>query len=91
MTNTIALVTGGSRGLGRNTAIALARQGTDVVLTYHSNKEQADSAVAEIQELGRKAVALQLDTGDTAAFDSFVGQLKRHLKQPGTRTSSINW
>ncbi|WP_250623210.1 SDR family NAD(P)-dependent oxidoreductase [Pinirhizobacter soli] len=80
MTNTIALVTGGSRGLGRNTAIALARLGTDVVLTYHSNKEQADSAVAEIQKLGRKAVALQLDTGDMSAFDSFVGEFKKVLK-----------
>ena len=80
MTNTIALVTGGSRGLGRNTAIALARLGTDVVLTYHSNKEQADSAVAEIQKLGRKAVALQLDTGDTSAFDSFVEEFRKALK-----------
>src|SRR4051812_45560519 len=80
MTNTIALVTGGSRGLGRNTAIALARLGTDVVLTYHSNKEQADSAVAEIQKLGRKAVALQLDTGDTSAFDAFVKEFEKALK-----------
>ena len=80
MTNTIALVTGGSRGLGRNTAIALARLGTDVVLTYHSNKAQADSAVAEIQKLGRKAVALQLDTGDTSAFDAFVGEFKKALE-----------
>ncbi|HEY4144421.1 SDR family NAD(P)-dependent oxidoreductase [Pinirhizobacter sp.] len=80
MTNAIALITGGSRGLGRNTAIALARLGTDVVLTYHSNKAQADSAVAEIQKLGRRATALQLNTGDASSFDAFVVELKKSLK-----------
>ena len=53
----IALITGGSRGLGRNTAVHLARSGVDVVLTYHSNKAEADAAVAEIADLGRKASA----------------------------------
>jgi NAD(P)-dependent dehydrogenase (short-subunit alcohol dehydrogenase family) len=51
-TNKIALITGGSRGLGRNTAINLARNGTGVILTYHSNQQEADSAVAEIVALG---------------------------------------
>ena len=66
-TNKIALITGGSRGLGRNTAVNLARNGIDVLLTYHSNKKEADSAVAEIVALGRKAVAIQLDTGNVGA------------------------
>ncbi len=76
----IALVTGGSRGLGRNTAVNLARKGVDVVLTYHSNKAEADSAVSEIRALGRKAVALQLDTGAVGTFDNFVGRFKTALK-----------
>ena len=76
----IALITGGSRGLGRNTAIHLARSGVDVVLTYHLNKGEADSAVVEIKALGRKAAALQLDTGDVATFDAFVSDLRETLK-----------
>jgi NAD(P)-dependent dehydrogenase (short-subunit alcohol dehydrogenase family) len=78
-TNKIALITGGSRGLGRNTAVNLARDGTDVILTYHSNKKEADSAVAEIVALGRKAVAIQLDTGNVAAFEDFVNSLRQAL------------
>lgn len=76
----IALITGGSRGLGRNTAIHLARSGVDVVLTYHSNKAEADLAVAEIESLGRKAAALQLDTGDVASFEAFADSLRETLK-----------
>ncbi len=76
----IALITGGSRGLGRNTSIHLARSGVDVVLTYHSNKAEADSAVAEIESLGRKAAALQLDTGDVASFEAFAASLRDTLK-----------
>ena len=76
----IALITGGSRGLGRNTAIHLARSGVDVVLTYHSNKAEADAAVAEIDGLGRKAAALQLDTGDVASFGAFADTLRDTLK-----------
>ena len=70
----IALITGGSRGLGRNTAVHLARSGVDVVLTYHSNKAEADAAVDEIR------AALQLDTGDVATFDAFVASLREMLK-----------
>ena len=78
-TNKIALITGGSRGLGRNTAINLARNGTDVILTYHSNKKEADSAVAEIVALGRKAVAIQLDTGHVGAFENFLEAAEPNL------------
>jgi NAD(P)-dependent dehydrogenase (short-subunit alcohol dehydrogenase family) len=77
--NKIALITGGSRGLGRNTAVSLARSGTDVILTYHSNKKEADSAVAEIVALGRKAFAIQLDTGNLGAFENFVDNLRQAL------------
>lgn len=69
--NKIALVTGGSRGLGRNMATALAKKGIDVILTYHTNKDAADKVVSEIQSLGRSAFALQLDTTDMRQFDTF--------------------
>ena len=64
----ITLVTGASRGLGRNTALSIARQGGDVVLTYQSRGEDAQAVVVEIEAMGRKAVAFQLDAGDVAAF-----------------------
>jgi NAD(P)-dependent dehydrogenase (short-subunit alcohol dehydrogenase family) len=76
----IALVTGGSRGLGRNTAVSLARRGVDAILTYHSNRAEAEAAVEEIRALGRKAVALRLDAGDTAAFGGFAGQVRDALR-----------
>lgn len=79
--STITLITGASRGLGRNTAMAVARGGGDVVLTYRSNADEAQSVVAEITALGRKAVALQLDTGDVAAFDGFAERLRQALQQ----------
>lgn len=82
--NKIALITGGSRGLGRNTAIQLARNGTDVILTYYSNQKAADSAVAEIVALGRKAIALQLDTGNVSSFDSFVRKVRDALAELGS-------
>lgn len=75
----IALVTGGSRGLGRNTALSLARKGIDVVITYHSNQAEADATVADIKALGRKAAALQLDTGATGSFADFATRLKATL------------
>lgn len=75
----LALITGGSRGLGRNAARALAAQGTDVILTYHSNRAEAEAAVAEIQALGRRAAALQLDTADSQSFPAFAARLKDTL------------
>lgn len=78
-TNRIALVTGSSRGLGRNTALSLARRGSDVVITYHSRSEEAHGVVAEIAAMGRKAVALQLDAGDVDGFASFVARLRTAL------------
>jgi NAD(P)-dependent dehydrogenase (short-subunit alcohol dehydrogenase family) len=83
----IAIVTGSSRGLGRNTAIHLAKSGTDVILTYNSNRAEADSAVAEIEALGRRAVALQLDAGNTKSFDGFVGKVRKALADTWQRDS----
>jgi len=79
--NKIALVTGGSRGLGRNMAIAIAKKGIDVVITYNSNKEAADEVVSEIESLGQKAVAFQLDTRNVKLFDDFIKELTAYLKE----------
>jgi NAD(P)-dependent dehydrogenase (short-subunit alcohol dehydrogenase family) len=68
----IALITGGSRGLGKNAALHLAQKGHDIIITYHSKKEEADSVVAEILSLGRKASAIQSDVGDIKAIDTFI-------------------
>ncbi|WP_207460275.1 SDR family oxidoreductase [Azospirillum sp. SYSU D00513] len=76
----IALVTGASRGLGRNTALSIARRGGDVVLTYRSRAEEARATVAEIEALGRKAVALPLDTGDVSSFAAFAGRMREALQ-----------
>jgi NAD(P)-dependent dehydrogenase (short-subunit alcohol dehydrogenase family) len=79
-TNKIALVTGGSRGLGRNIALHLARKGNDVIITYRQKKEEGESVVAEIEKLGRKAAALRLDVADLSQFDGFRGALARALE-----------
>ena len=84
---TIALITGGSRGLGRNSALSIARRGGDVVLTYHRQADEAQAVVSEIQAMGRKAVALQLDTGDIAAFAGFADRLRGALADTWQRDS----
>src|SRR5579871_2286312 len=71
----IALVTGSSRGLGRNMAIKLAEKGNDVVLTYRSRRDEADKVIAEIAARGGRAVALALDVGKVATFDAFAKDL----------------
>src|SRR5688572_5676050 len=78
-TNKIALVTGGSRGLGKDMALNLAKKGIDVIITYNSNKEEALKVVDAIQKLGRKAVALQLNTGDIRSFNTFIENVKSSL------------
>ncbi|AGK57863.1 short-chain dehydrogenase/reductase SDR [Hyphomicrobium denitrificans 1NES1] len=83
----IALVTGASRGLGRNTAIALARNGIDLIGTYHSNKKEADETVAAIKALGRKAVMFQLDTGNVASFPAFASEVRTALRSVRSRDS----
>lgn len=80
-TTKIALVTGGSRGLGRDMALSLARKGNDIILTYNSNKDEAEKVVAEIRSMGRKAEAFQLDAGNIASFDSFFKAMTGHLQE----------
>jgi NAD(P)-dependent dehydrogenase (short-subunit alcohol dehydrogenase family) len=77
--NKIALITGGSRGLGRNMALAIARKGLDVIITYNANKEAADEVVAQIKSMGQNAATFQLDTSDISKFEAFANTLRGHL------------
>jgi NAD(P)-dependent dehydrogenase (short-subunit alcohol dehydrogenase family) len=81
----IAIVTGSSRGLGRNTVLSIARHGGDVILTYQSREEDAQTAVAEINAMGRKAIALQLDVGNVAGFAAFTERLRKALLETWQR------
>lgn len=74
-----ALITGGNRGLGRATALALAETGIDIVLTYRNHADEARDVVAAIEALGRRATALQLDTADVARFPAFAQALRSEL------------
>ena len=76
----ISLITGGSRGLGRNAALSIARHGGDVVITYRGRSQDAEAVVSDIETLGRKAVALQLDTGAVGGFASFAERLRSTLR-----------
>ncbi len=77
----IALVTGGSRGLGKNAALKIAQKGLDVIITYRSNKEEADAVVSEIKAMGQNAVAFQLDTKNSNSFDAFVKEVTDHMRE----------
>ena len=79
-TTKIALVTGASRGLGRDMALRIAQRGLDLLLTYHTQKEAAEAVAAEIRETGRKAGVLRLDTRDTSSFGAFFEQAARYLE-----------
>lgn len=81
----IALITGGSRGLGRSMALQLARQGVDLILTFRVEAEQAQAVVAEITALGRRAVAVQLDVGHSASFTAFAEQVHTLLSDQWQR------
>lgn len=80
----VAIVTGGSRGLGRNTVLSLAKHGVHSIFTYHSNRAEADKVLAEVKEMGAKAAAVQLDTGDVRSFDAFVESVRSILAEFGT-------
>ena len=80
----VAIVTGGSRGLGKNMVQSIAGGGTDVIFTYQSNRDAADELVAEVEGMGRRAAALQLDVGDAGTFDDFVEQVRGVLRGWGT-------
>jgi NAD(P)-dependent dehydrogenase (short-subunit alcohol dehydrogenase family) len=82
-TTKIAIVTGGSRGLGRNTVINLARRSVNSILTYNSNRAEADKVVSAVREAGAKAIALQLDAGNVNTFDAFVQSVREALATLG--------
>jgi len=77
--NKIALVTGASRGLGKDSALQLAKKGFDIIITYQTKKEFADQVVKEIQTIGQKAFALPLDISTTTGFDKFITEVKEVL------------
>jgi NAD(P)-dependent dehydrogenase (short-subunit alcohol dehydrogenase family) len=79
-TKKIALITGGSRGLGKNMALRLAEKGHDIIITFNSNKEAADNVVAAIEANGQKAAALQFDATDFKSLNTFLNQLTESLK-----------
>ncbi|MCS3804103.1 NAD(P)-dependent dehydrogenase (short-subunit alcohol dehydrogenase family) [Chromobacterium alkanivorans] len=85
MSKKIAVITGGSRGLGKSAALHLARQGVDVVLTYQSRAADAEAVVAEIRALGGQAAALPLDVGQSAGFAAFAAQLRQTLAEQWQR------
>ena len=87
MNSKIALITGGSRGLGKNMALRLAEQGTDVILTYNSQEEEAIGVVKEIESKGRRATTLQLDVSETKSFDGFISRISQILKEKWERDS----
>ena len=86
MNKKIAIITGGSRGLGKSAALKLAERGVDVIFTYHSRKAEADTVVAEIEHLGGKGVALPLDVGKSAIFAAFAESVKGELEKNWQRT-----
>lgn len=81
----IVLITGGGRGLGRDMALRVAEKGLDVIITYNSNAAEAEKVVAQIKQTGRKAAALQLNTGKIASFDAFSEKLKTILDEEFAR------
>ena len=85
----VALVTGGSRGLGRSTVEALARRGIGSIFTYNSNRAAADEVVAAVEQAGARATALRLDTGDSTALPAFAAELRQVLARWGAERLDI--
>lgn len=86
-TNKIALVTGGSRGLGKNMALSLAQKGNDVIIVYRNNANEASEVVNEIEKLGARAAALQLDVADSKSFDVFFEKITSLLQNKWNRST----
>jgi len=79
----IALVTGGSRGLGRNTVLALAKRGVNSIFTYNAAKDEADKVMELAAQNGAEAIALKLDGGDIGSLDGFIEQVRSALTAMG--------
>lgn len=77
----LAIITGGSRGLGRSMALNLAQKGRDIIITYHTKKAEADDVVREIESTGRKAAAIQLDITQSSSFSDFAASVERVLRE----------
>lgn len=77
--NKIVLVTGGSRGLGKDMALSLAKKGLDIILTYNSKKDEADAVVQQIEQAGQKAAALKFDVADSGSYDRFFKEVGKIL------------
>lgn len=80
MADKIAFITGGSRGLGKEMALSLAKKGVDIILTYNSKKDEAEAVKADIEKMGQRAAVLQLNTADTKDFGNFITSFKAALK-----------
>jgi len=80
MNKRIAVITGGNRGLGKSTVLCLAKQSIDCIFTYRSHEKEAKEVVKQVQDLGSKAVALQLDVSDMLGFEDFAQQLQNVLQ-----------
>ena len=83
----IAIVTGGSRGLGKAMAISLANKGRDLIVTYNNRKSDADDVVSAIEAAGQKAVALRLDVADSSSFPAFAANVRKVLEEKWDRVS----
>ena len=81
MANKIAVVTGASRGLGRDMAISLAAKGNDIVLTYSTSEQEAKAVAEEIRAMGRKAAVIQLDMSKMSSIDPFISSLTASLTE----------
>ena len=80
----VAVITGGSRGLGRSTVINLAQRGIHSIFTYKSGQQEAAEVVKEAEKAGAKAIALYLDTANIAGFDDFAAQVQEALRELNT-------
>ncbi|GHE32981.1 SDR family NAD(P)-dependent oxidoreductase [Sphingobacterium griseoflavum] len=86
----LGLITGGSRGLGRDMAIHLAKEGHDVILTYNSDQQNALATAEEVENLGQRAYIFQLDSRHVKGFDKFIAAVMKALEKDG-RTQKIDF
>ncbi|WP_428944525.1 SDR family NAD(P)-dependent oxidoreductase [Pantoea sp. FN060301] len=87
MNQKIAVITGGSRGLGENAALKLAKTGVDIILTWRSQRQEAETVVRRIEATGARAVALQLDVADSSSFVAFAEAVKEQLNKVWQRNA----